>query len=337
MHREWKTALYDYVHQKNRSEVDLEPSLAAELVQDPFCAERIASRIRRLKRWYQDRGATPGRCETRARLVRHAEDEEGIEALLALRIRRDYETKSGRFTDERIEQERIRLIPGQQRWLIARIDPLVPERGNKTAADHAFVASAEKNPSHLSGTGPYLNLAVLERTPLPPRSRGYNRRKAVEYADRFWDRPNPAYLNFDVNCTNYVSQCIFAGGIPMHYTGRRETGWWYQGMSGNRERWSFSWAVAHSLEAYLRSNKSGPLTATSVQSPAELTIGDVIFYDWDGTGRYGHSTVVTGTGPDGMPLVNANTTSSYRRYWDYRDSYAWTEHTRYRFYHIHGK
>ncbi|MNN92744.1 putative amidase domain protein [compost metagenome] len=66
----------------------------------------------------------------------------------------------------------------------------------------------------------------------------------------------------------------------------------------------------------------------------ELDIGDVICYSWDGDGRYGHSTIVTGFDPGGMPLVNAHTVNSRNRYWDYSDSYAWTERTQYRFYHI---
>jgi hypothetical protein len=60
----------------------------------------------------------------------------------------------------------------------------------------------------------------------------------------------------------------------------------------------------------------------------------VISYDWDGNGHFQHSTIVAAVDARGMPLVNAHTTESYHRYWDYRDSYAWTERTAYRFFHI---
>jgi hypothetical protein len=76
------------------------------------------------------------------------------------------------------------------------------------------------------------------------------------------------------------------------------------------------------------------MRAEIVGDPLELTIGDVISYDWDGTGRFQHSTIVAATAADGMPLVNAHTVESYHRYWDYRDSYAWTPQTQYRFFHI---
>jgi hypothetical protein len=48
----------------------------------------------------------------------------------------------------------------------------------------------------------------------------------------------------------------------------------------------------------------------------------VISYDWDGSGHYGHSAFVTVIDANGMPLVNAHSTDSKHRYWDYRDSHA---------------
>lgn len=119
----------------------------------------------------------------------------------------------------------------------------------------------------------------------------------------------------------------------MDYTGRRDSGWWYEGYAGGTERWSFSWAVAHSLQLYLLSG-SHPKRGTEKADARELSIGDIISYDWDGDGRWQHTTIVTGHDRDGWPLVNAHTNNSKRRFWDYRDSYAWSERTRYTFIHI---
>lgn len=165
------------------------------------------------------------------------------------------------------------------------------------------------------------------------RSTGYNRKRAGEYADLWWNSYNPQYLGFEVDCSNYVSQCLFAGGAPMNYTGKRGSGWWYHGQSSKRELWSYSWAVADSLRRYLASSRSH-LRAEVVNSPSKLQVGDVISYSWKGNGHYGHSTVVSAIAEDGMPLVNAHTVNSRHRYWDYRDSYAWTKNTEYRFFHI---
>jgi hypothetical protein len=76
------------------------------------------------------------------------------------------------------------------------------------------------------------------------------------------------------------------------------------------------------------------MRGTMVESADQLQLGDVILYDWNGDYRFQHSTIVTAFDVDGMPLVNANTVASRHRYWDYKDSYAWTEKTRYRLFHL---
>ncbi len=119
----------------------------------------------------------------------------------------------------------------------------------------------------------------------------------------------------------------------MNYTGKRDSGWWYKGRAGGQELWSFSWSVANSLPFYLLTSRRG-LRGQEVFAPQDLDIGDCISYDWDGNGRFQHSTVVTAKDANGMPLVNAHTISSKHRYWSYTDSHAWTERTRYRFIHI---
>lgn len=166
-----------------------------------------------------------------------------------------------------------------------------------------------------------------------PTMPAYNRHLAVAYANRWWNQANPMYRHMGVDCTNFVSQCLYAGGAPMKYTGIRSSGWWYlPGKPG--EPWSFSWSVAHALRHYLITSTTG-LRASIVANPSQLQPGDVITYDWDGDGRYTHNTIVTNFDQQGMPLVNAHTNNSIHRNWDYRDSYAWTPRTQYSFLHIH--
>jgi len=57
----------------------------------------------------------------------------------------------------------------------------------------------------------------------------YSRQAAVQYANKWWDSYNPEFPIFDVDCTNYVSQCLLAGGAPMWGYPNREKGWWVQG------------------------------------------------------------------------------------------------------------
>lgn len=60
---------------------------------------------------------------------------------------------------------------------------------------------------------PLLNREVLGQG-RSSRQQAYRRDLAVAYADRWWNAGNPAFEEFDVDCTNYVSQCLFAGGHP---------------------------------------------------------------------------------------------------------------------------
>lgn len=156
----------------------------------------------------------------------------------------------------------------------------------------------------------------------------YDRLKAVKYAERWWNEFNPAYQKFDVNCTNYISQCLHAGEAPMVGYPNRSNGWWMQ----NRN-WSYTWTVAHSFRWYLPNAKRG-LRAEEVSEPGRLEYGDVICYDFQGDGRFDHTTIVTAKDGDGMPLVNANTANSRMRYWAYEDSTAYTPNIKYKFLHI---
>lgn len=156
----------------------------------------------------------------------------------------------------------------------------------------------------------------------------YNRLKAVQYAERWWNSYNPAYKKFENDCTNFISQCLHVGGAPMRGYPNRGAGWWLR--SSN---WSYSWTVAHSLRLYLANSKSG-LRAREVGSPDELLLGDVICYDFEGDGRFNHNTIVTGKDAYGMPLVNAHTYNSRMRYWAYEDSSAYTPNIKYKFFTI---
>jgi hypothetical protein len=165
-----------------------------------------------------------------------------------------------------------------------------------------------------------------------PIKRDYNRYLAVSYANRWWNESNPTYRHMGVDCTNFVSQCLYAGGAPMKYTGVRSLGWWY--LPGNAgEPWSFSWSVANALRLYLTTARTG-LRASKLAQASELQLADVICYDWNGDGVFTHNTIVTGFDSNHQPLVNAHTNNSIHRAWDYRDSYAWTPRTQYEFLHI---
>jgi len=343
----WKAAVHDYVKQASQAEIEQRTSALARHVSDREHLDRVDRRLARLQERDGMRGAWPARHEAAAKIISVQETGKEVHVSLRLHLKRTLEQGQIAYVEERLETDRLWMAEEGGRWTVIRVEPEVPERrprfGATAAAELRQVQ--ETAPARLQHGSrsreagrptsmPYINDALLphfhyRRSVIP-----YRRDLAAAYADRWWNEPNPAYENFEVNCTNYVSQTLFAGHAPMNYTGRRDSGWWYKGRSGGQELWCFSWSVSNALEAYLAAPRTEGLRATPVEHPWELQLGDVITYDWDGDGRYQHSTVVTAFDRQGMPLVNANTVSSRHRYWDYQDSYAWTERTRYRFFHI---
>lgn len=337
----WKEAVRRYVDCFNQAEVDRRLSVFDGLLGDDDHRRRMEERLKRLHERELARGILAPQSESKASIVRVHESASEVSVRIALHIKRTVEHRGRIYTEERVEQERLWLAKENGRWRIQRVEPVVGERRPRFGTEAASEALAEhrsfggREASRAEGGPlPYLNHALVPRLSGRERAVPYRRDLSAAYADQYWNQPNPSYESFEVNCTNYISQCIFAGGAPMNYTGKRDSGWWYKGRSGDTEQWSYSWAVSNALQVYLSFPRSRGFRASPVDSAQELQLGDVIMYDWSGDGRYQHTTIVTAFDADGMPLVNANTVASRHRYWDYRDSYAWTERTRYRFYHI---
>jgi hypothetical protein len=327
----WKTAIYDYAHSKNRGEAEYSVEPLRQVVDDPLFLLSLQKRYERLRLADKGRRLTPLRNETRLRIADVLETPGQVLADISLHRILSYAVGNVRQTEERFERERLTLAPAKGRWRVTRIEPSVPERN----ASPAFPPSARTNAAPLQTYSrtqpvPYINYSILNPLETSPRKFTYHRGRAVQYAETWWNRANPQYIEMEVDCTNFVSQCLYAGGLPMDYTGKRGTGWWYRGKAGGQELWSYSWAVADSLLNYL----TGSGRAQVVQEPYRLQLGDVICYDWDGDGRFQHNTIVTGLDPLGMPLVNAHTYNARGRYWSYHDSPAWSTRTRYVFLHI---
>ncbi len=100
----------------------------------------------------------------------------------------------------------------------------------------------------------------------------YKREEALSYAERWAFGRNPMYVNFDAlggDCTNYVSQCLYAGCGEMNYT--PETGWFY--INGYKR--TASWTGVEFLFRFLTTNtKEGPRARQT--SRDALLPGDVI-------------------------------------------------------------
>lgn len=132
------------------------------------------------------------------------------------------------------------------------------------------------------------------------RETDYNRSAAVQYAHRWALDRNPNYYDFDGvggDCTNFVSQCLYAGCRVMNYT--PDVGWYY----ASAEDRAAAWTGVEYLHRFLIANKGAGVYG-DITSLDGIVIGDIIQL---GLGsRFHHSCIVTGYHGK-MPLVCAHT------------------------------
>jgi hypothetical protein len=178
-----------------------------------------------------------------------------------------------------------------------------------------------------------------------PAAVAYNGATAATYADTYWQSYNPAWPSFAKrggDCTNFVSQALYAGGIAMRpsppYAG--DAAWYMLQSKGRRWSNSLSWINVQSHRSFLLS-LPGVTQAASYYgvAPGQVVAsnaaqGDVVLYDWEDDGVYDHESIVVASGgsnPDGAPnwdLVDAHTNNRYHAYWtlaQYNASWATTQ------------
>ena len=152
----------------------------------------------------------------------------------------------------------------------------------------------------------------------------YDRRRAFEYAKTWAFSRNPLFTDFTGiggNCTNFVSQALFAGGCVMNYT--PVFGWYYR----SAEDRTASWTGVEYLYNFLIGNEGEGPYAREVM-PGELEIGDIIQLGRENEGYY-HTLLVVGFDSDGY-LVAAQSDDAFLRPLDtYTYDYA-------RFLHVEG-
>ena len=151
----------------------------------------------------------------------------------------------------------------------------------------------------------------------------YNRLFAKEYAMKWAFYRNPEYYAFDKiggDCTNFISQCLYAGGDIMNYT--PEFGWYYIDSTNRAPSWT---GVDFLYNFLITNNGSGPFAKET--SPINVEIGDVI--QLGNIERYFHSLLVVGKNRENI-YVSAHDFDAYMKP---LSSYAYT---RIRFLHIEG-
>lgn len=172
-----------------------------------------------------------------------------------------------------------------------------------------------------------------------------NRRRALDYANRYCgdapgcgndQRYNRDYQDYNLDggdCTNWISQVLYAGGFPMTPV------WNYDHAV---EEGTAAWANAGALAEFLKDSgraqefAHGPYEAVTAPSPRwpegaieTLIPGDLISYQQHG--HIAHTAVVVGWDPKGVVLTNAHTNDRYHVPWDF----GWKDTTTFYLWHVH--
>lgn len=157
----------------------------------------------------------------------------------------------------------------------------------------------------------------------------YDRAAAVRYAHEWAYGRNPRYYDYELiggDCTNFASQCLYAGSRIMDYT--PTYGWYY--IDANRK--APAWTGVVYFYNYLTRERAAVGPAARDTSIFEMLPGDVVQLSFDGV-RWAHSPVVVAVGePRGLDnvLVAAHSYDA-----DYRPLSAY-EFANIRFLHVYG-
>lgn len=91
-----------------------------------------------------------------------------------------------------------------------------------------------------------------DKSPLSPSDTIYNRNAAYDYSQKYYDDYNDDYPEMDSDCANFVSQCLYEGGVEMDDT-------WYMKeqhpwnrlfnhlIKDKSQNWSFDWSLSWSM------------------------------------------------------------------------------------------
>lgn len=135
----------------------------------------------------------------------------------------------------------------------------------------------------------------------------YNRENAVAYARKYAFSQNSLFANFagiGGNCTNFVSQCIYAGSCEMNY--KPIFGWYFISLDDRSPSWS---GVEYFYNFIIENADVGPFGRVATSD--ELENGDVIQLARNDEGYY-HTLLVVGFDGEDI-LVAAQTDNAYAR------------------------
>lgn len=135
----------------------------------------------------------------------------------------------------------------------------------------------------------------------------YDRKSAAGYAMKWALSRNTAYKDYEEwggDCTNFISQCVHAGGIPFDNNGNNilKQWYWYSDMSRTP-----SWTAAEPFYKYIIGNNSSNTHNFGIYAEEvdyyDLEIGDIVQLVYEDNLAY-HTMIVSDIILDGDFLVD---------------------------------
>ena len=193
----------------------------------------------------------------------------------------------GRWKIKSHLQEEDFFLLAQEAWEDAQGSTLAEKSENAVAL---LKADAEENfVLRTENLNEYTEIAV---------SKEYDREKAVEYAQQWYNKRNPEFLEYDLyggNCQNFASQCIHAGGMDMDINGTYTCQWKFYGKDLNLKQVasgrSYSFIGVDEFYSYAVYNRSSGLVTQPDIDLKYAQKGDVI--QVGAYGKWRHSLVVS--------------------------------------------
>ena len=127
----------------------------------------------------------------------------------------------------------------------------------------------------------------------------YDRTAAVNYALRWALSRNPEYTDFSNlggDCTNFVSQCVFAGSGVMNFS--PIFGWYYLSSYDRAPAWT---GVEFFRNFLINNTGVGPFGSEVPVS--EIKPGDIVQFMSPDSGRFNHTLIVSRIIPGINPVI----------------------------------
>ncbi|MEL7568988.1 MAG: amidase domain-containing protein [Eubacteriaceae bacterium] len=144
----------------------------------------------------------------------------------------------------------------------------------------------------------------------------YSRTKAIEYAESCFNKRNNQYYGYGQDCANFVSQCLYSGGMPINgnwYSYKMDDCFFYCGDV------TITWSRAPEQYAYYKKSEF-ICKNISIKSISDIKdaikegvqAGDLIYFDNDIDGTPDHAAMISKV-DSGMIYYTAHTFARYNQ------------------------